>query len=177
MQINEFLVLDFRFIASWMRLWYLVCLKSHPFFRPAFLLHHPMCWVGQEVYSGFSHNILQENPNTLFGQSTQYINTWILMRGIAGRLGEGRLNRAVWCLLVYDQLLPHHVTSFENIVLKAGKITLSFIFFCNLCISRFYLFHELLDLQLRLMLSVTTAVKRRITYRYDLFVKGHRQDF
>lgn len=98
------------------------------------------------------------------------------MRGIAGRLGDGQLIRAVWCLLAYDQLLPHHVTLFENVILKAGKITLSFIFFCNLCISRFYLFHQLLDLQVRVVLSVTTAVKRRITYRYDLFVKGHRQD-
>lgn len=98
------------------------------------------------------------------------------MRGVTGLLGEGRLKRDVWCLLACGQLLPHHVTLFENIALKAGKITLSFIFFCNLCISRFYLSHQLLDLQLRLVLSVTTAVKRRITYRYDLFVKGHRQD-
>ncbi|KAI4583193.1 hypothetical protein MJG53_008406 [Ovis ammon polii x Ovis aries] len=29
----------------------------------------------------------------------------------------------------------------------------------------FYLFHQLLDLQVRVVLSVTTAVKRRITYR------------
>lgn len=176
MQINEFLVLDFRCHSKLDEAVIFICLKSYPVFRPALLLHHPMRWVGQEVYSGFSHNILQENPNTLFGRSTQYINTWILMRGIAGRLGEGWLNRAVWCLLAYDQLLPHQVTSFENIILKAGKITLSFIFFCNLGISRFYLFPQLLDLQLRLVLSVTTAVKRRITYRYDLFVKGHRQD-
>lgn len=68
MQINEFLVLDFRCHSKLDEAVIFICLKSYPVFRPALLLHHPMRWVGQEVYSGFSVWCMGKPKRTYFGQ-------------------------------------------------------------------------------------------------------------